>query len=72
MTDMKFAVVPHSSRNKDNIMGLTQPVFPQVDKLGRTMDRNEFEAVTNRDDENITSYEGASLMQQTQRSRKPF
>ena len=53
-------------------MGLTQPVFPQVDKLGRTMDRNEFEAVTNRDDENITSYEGASLMQQTQRSRKPF
>lgn len=23
MSDMKFAVVPHSTRNKDNIMGLT-------------------------------------------------
>jgi len=35
MTDIKFAVVPHSTRNKDNTMGLTQPVFPRVgDKLG--------------------------------------
>ena len=69
---MKFAVMPHSVRNKDNVMGLTQPVFPKVDKLGHTADRREFEAVTHRDDENVASYEGTSMMDQTNRSRVPF
>lgn len=75
MSDMKFTMMPKSTRNKDNMaMGLTQPIFPKVgDKLGRTSDKREFEAITHRDDENITSYEGASQMDQTQRSsRFPF
>jgi len=57
--------MPHSTRNKDNMMGLTQPVFPKVDKLGHTTDRREFEAITHREEENFTSYEGTSIMDQT-------
>ena len=75
MTDMKFAVVPHTTRNKDNaMMGLTQPVFPKVgDKLGQTSDKKEFEAVTHRGEENATTYEDASQLGQTQKSaRFPF
>lgn len=74
MSDIKFAVVPHSTRNKDNTMGLTQPVFPRVgDKLGQTSDKREFEAITHREDENATTYEGASQLDQTQKSsRFPF
>ena len=36
---MKFAVMPHTTRNKDNNnMGMTQPIFPKVgDKLGQTV-----------------------------------
>ena len=50
---MKFAVMPHTTRNKDNNnMGMTQPVFPKVgDKLGQTGDRRQFEAVTHRESE---------------------
>ena len=63
---MKFAIMPHTTRNKDNTMGQTQPVFPKVsDKLGRTSDRREFEAITHREDENGTTYEGVSQMDQT-------
>ena len=66
MTDMKFAMMPHSTRNKDPNMGLTQPVFPKVgDKLGQTSDRKEYEAVTHRDDENATTYEDGSQLNQT-------
>ena len=72
MSDMKFAVGPHTTRNKDNnnMMGMTQPVFPKVgDKLGQTSGKKEFEAITHREDENITSYEDVSIMNQTNRSR---
>ena len=47
-------------------MGLTQPVFPKVDRLGQTADKLEYEAITtHREEENATSYEAASFMGQT-------
>ena len=59
---MKFAPVPQTTRNVQAKMGLTQPVFPKVnDHLGQTAEKSLFQAVTDRDDENMTAYEGASI-----------
>ena len=45
------AQIPKTTRNKETMgMGLTQPVFPKVvDKLNRTIDRQDFEAITHRE-----------------------
>jgi hypothetical protein len=60
-------MIPHTSRNRDNqVMGLTQPVFPRVG--GEFDGENRYDAITTIDDNG----KDESIMAQTQQSRHPF